>query len=139
MRKLFKLPVRAHNYIVNGLCESIVVKLDRRLMKYIYNMLNSENRTIRSMMYVFIKSNSSVFAENYRYLMYKYEMCYEDWNSDLQSIIRKTYRDNDLTNRQRLNIDIIKELCSVRDSMLDTALYVSKRNIQILIDEICTE
>ena len=64
MRKLFKLPNRTHNYIVCGIVECISVKLDRRLAKFVYSKL------IR----LFLKSDSSTFAENVRYLMCKYEI-----------------------------------------------------------------
>ena len=46
MRKLFKLPNRTHNYIVCGIVECISIKLDRRLAKFVYSMLNSGNLTI---------------------------------------------------------------------------------------------
>ena len=46
MRKLFKLPNRTHNYIVCGIVECISVKLDRRLAKFVYSMLNSRNLTV---------------------------------------------------------------------------------------------
>ena len=64
MRKLFKLPNRTHNYILCGIVECISVKLDRRLAKFVYSKL------IR----LFLKSDSSTFAENVRCLMYKYEI-----------------------------------------------------------------
>ena len=46
MRKLFKLPNKTHNYIVCGIVECISVKLDRRLAKFVYSMLNSRNLTV---------------------------------------------------------------------------------------------
>ena len=46
MRKLFNLPNRTHNYIVCGIVECISIKLDRRLAKFVYSMLNSRNLTV---------------------------------------------------------------------------------------------
>ena len=42
IRRIFRLPSRTHNYIVHNSIENIVVKLDRRLAKFIYSMFNSE-------------------------------------------------------------------------------------------------
>ena len=70
IRKLFKLPNRTHNYIVCGIveCTCISVKLDRRLAKFVYSMLNSRNSTVFKLIRLFLKSDSSTFAENVRYL-----------------------------------------------------------------------
>ena len=74
MKKLFKLLNRTHNYIVCVIVESISIKLDRRLAKFVYSMLNSWNLTVFKLIRLFLKGNSSTFAENVRYLMYKYEI-----------------------------------------------------------------
>ena len=39
-RKLFKLPNKTLNYIVCGIVECISTKLDRRLAKFAYSILN---------------------------------------------------------------------------------------------------
>ena len=66
MRKLFKLPnIRTHNYIVCGIVECISVKLDRRLAKFVYSMLNCRKLTVFKLIRLFLKSDSSTFAEMY--------------------------------------------------------------------------
>ena len=74
MRKLFKLPTSTHNYIVCGIVECIFIKLDGRLAKFVYSMLNSRNLTVFKRIRLFLQTNSSTSAENVRYLMYKYEI-----------------------------------------------------------------
>ena len=71
MRKLFNLPNRTHNYIVCGIVECISIKLDRRLAKIVYSMLNSRKLTVFKLIRLFLKRDSSTFAENVRDLMYK--------------------------------------------------------------------
>ena len=66
--------MRTHNYIVCGIVESVNIIIDRRIAKYICNVINSENTTLTSLINSFINCESSVFAENYRYIMYKYNI-----------------------------------------------------------------
>ena len=73
IRKLFKSPYRTHNYLVCGIVKCITVKLDRRLTKFMHSMINSKNSTVRELITHFLTTESSVFAENCRYLMYKYD------------------------------------------------------------------
>ena len=58
LRKLFKLPNRTHNYIVCGIVECIAIKLDRRLAKVIYSMLNSINLTVFKLICLYLRSDS---------------------------------------------------------------------------------
>ena len=46
IRKIFKLPMRTHNYIVCGIVESVNIILDRRIAKYIFNIIDSNNTTL---------------------------------------------------------------------------------------------
>ena len=56
-----------------GIVECITVKLDRRLTKFVHSMIDSKNSTVRELIAHFLTTESSVFAENCRYLMYKYD------------------------------------------------------------------
>ena len=62
------------NYIVCGIVESVNLLLDRRIAKFIFNVINSNNRTMASLINTFLTCESSVFADNYKYLMYKYNI-----------------------------------------------------------------
>ena len=67
IRNIFKLPMRTHNYIVCGIVESVNIILDLRMANYIFNIINSDNTTVTSLINSFLNSESSVFAENHRY------------------------------------------------------------------------
>ena len=56
--------IRTHNYIVCGIVESVNIILDRRIAKYIFNVINSNNITVTSLINTFLNCESSVFAEN---------------------------------------------------------------------------
>ena len=75
-RAISKLPIRTHNYIVCGTVESVNIILDCRIVTYILNVINSDNITVSSFINTFFNCESSVFAEKYRYSMYKYNILY---------------------------------------------------------------
>ena len=59
MRKLFRLPYRTHNYIVCGITEDISIKLHRRLTKFLYSMIHSDNDTVKVMTAFFLSTEAS--------------------------------------------------------------------------------
>ena len=59
MRKMLKLPYRIHNYLISGIVKSITSKLDRIVARFAHR-------------YALFSCESSVFEENRRYLMDKY-------------------------------------------------------------------
>ena len=86
--KLFKLPYRTHNYMMYGIVECITVNLlGRRLTKFVYSLINSKNSTVRELIAHFLTTESSVFAENCRYLMYKYHISVFAWYGSLYDVM----------------------------------------------------
>ena len=136
MRQLFKLPNRrTHNCSVCGIVECISIKLDRRLAKFVYSMLNSRNLTVFNLIRLFLKSDSSTLAENVRYLMCKYEIPIFVWERHFSDVIKYVHNKQVISPIQLSEVDSVKELCKMRVSVLFRDL--SKPDIQILIDLIC--
>ena len=48
MRVLFCLPNTTYNYIISNLDYNIMERLDRRLVRYIYNLLHTNNSAVQS-------------------------------------------------------------------------------------------
>ena len=80
--------MRTHNYIVCGIVESVNIILDRRIAKYIFNVINSNTITVTSLINTFLNCESSVFAEIYRYIMYKYNIPSKLWRSDFKHLFQ---------------------------------------------------
>ena len=97
-------------YIVCGIVECISIKLDRRLVKFVYSMLNSRNLTVY-VIRLFLQSDSSTFAENVRYLMYKYEIPIFVWERDFSDVIKYVYNKQIISPIQLSEVDGVKELC----------------------------
>ena len=64
MRKLFRPPYRTHKYIVCGITENISIKLHRRVTKFMYSMIHSDNDTVKLMTAFFLSTEASFLAEN---------------------------------------------------------------------------
>ena len=98
-------------------------------------MLNSRNLTVFKLIRLVLQSDSSTFAENVRYLMYKYEIPTVVRERDFSNVIKYVHNKQVISPIQFNEVDSVKELCKMRDSVLLSDL--SKRDIQILIDVIC--
>ena len=126
-----------HYYIVCGIVERVNIILDRRIAKYIFNVINSNNITVTSLINTFLNCESSVFAENYRYIMYKYNIPSTLWRSDFKTFISNISYIDDINDGQRITISTLQELCKLRDGILYSGL--TTQEIEVLIDFICTE
>ena len=88
IRKVFRLPSQTHNYIVSNLGGCIIERLDRRLTKYIYNILKGDNNVIKTIVHSKLDmSPKSIIAENYKYISYKYKLSHTDWTESFNYVI----------------------------------------------------
>ena len=72
MRVIFCRPNTTHNFIISDVDYNIMVRLDLRLVKFIYNILHTNNYTVQSIVSskMFLYPNS-VLSENDKHLMSK--------------------------------------------------------------------
>ena len=95
-------------------------------------MLNNRNLTVFKLIHLFLRSDSSTFAENVRYLLYKYEIPIFVWERDFSLVIKYVHNKQVISPIQLSEVDSVKELCKMRDGVLLSDLC--KRDIQKLID-----
>ena len=88
--------------------------------KVYFNVFNSINITVISLIHPFLNCKFSVFAENYRYIMYKYNIPSTLWRSDFKTLISNISYTDDINDWQLIYIYIstLQELCELRDSVL---------------------
>ena len=84
IRRIWKLPYRAartHNNLLHliNLCLPIDVTLGKRCIKYIWNLINGENKLYESLVKIAVCNTSIILGENSRYFMYKYKIYYYEW------------------------------------------------------------
>ena len=98
-------------------------------------MLNSRSLTVIKLIRLILKSDLPTFTENVRYLMCKYEIAILVWKRDFSDVLKYVHNKQFISPIQLSEVDSVKELCKMRNSLLFSDL--SKRDIQILIDLIC--
>ena len=89
------------------------------------------------MINTFLNCESFVFAEKYRYIMYKYNIPSTLWQSDFKTLILNISYTYDINDWQIINISTLQELCKMRDGILYSDITI--QDIEVLIDFICTE
>ena len=78
IRHIFRLPQRNHNFIVSNIGNRVIVRLDRKLCKFIYKLLHNNNLVVKLIMYYTMFSPRSTLADNNGYLCSKYKFSYND-------------------------------------------------------------
>ena len=94
---------------------NFTVKLDRRLAKFVNSMISNKNSNVRELIAHLLTTESSVFAENCRYLMYKYDISVFAWYGSLYDVMNCIKNIQNVSNEHASNIVSIKELCRIRD------------------------
>ena len=84
-RRIWKIPPTSHKYIVHNLSSDCKKLLENRIIKFIHNALNINNMCAQ-ILKVKLRCKNSSFADNYRYLSYKYNLTNSDWINDIGSL-----------------------------------------------------
>ena len=139
IRRIWKLPYRTHNNLLHliNLCLPIDVTLEKRSIKYIWNLINGENKLYGSIVKLSLYNNSTTLGENIRYFTYKYKIYNYEWYDSINVIFKKI----DRYVLSRLDEDVqcdaiaIRELCESRDSCDD--LMFDHSELHIFIETLC--
>ena len=140
IRQVWKIPYRTHNkfiHLINS-SHSINIILEKRCIKHIWNLINSENNVYRQITQYSLYNCTTTIGENIRYFMYKYRINHSDWNGPIIVIFNKI----DIYADQHTNIDdkctatAVRELCETRD-MYDTQFF-DRGEMKVIIHNLCT-
>ena len=76
VRRLWKTPYRTHNSLVHLInnCVSIDCILEKKCVKFLWNLFNSENVLFRRIIRYSMHNSDTTIGENVRYFMYKYKI-----------------------------------------------------------------
>ena len=70
-------------------CNSIVNILEKRCIKFLWNLLNNENALFGRICKYSMYNTDLTIGENIRYFIYKYDLLYNDWFRDFNKIYVK--------------------------------------------------
>ena len=75
----------------NSKCVCIAFMLERRCIRFLYNIFNSENQLHISMIKYSLTNCDSAMGENLRYLMHKYKFDMHQWHGSITPLFNKIY------------------------------------------------
>ena len=114
-------------------------RLDRRLIKFIYNLLNKNNSTVQSIVNSkLLLYPNSVLSENYKYIMSKYKISHLDWNLSLLHVLNKI-EVPPLSVYELSVCNTVRELCQLRDNLYACDIYIDMTDSTAMLNVVCTE
>ena len=87
MRNIWKLHLRTNNNLICNIRSNITH--GKRHIYFIFNALHHPNEVVRLLLPVKLVSANSVFAENFRYLRFKYQNSRENWTKPRSLLLGK--------------------------------------------------
>ena len=138
-RRIWNIPTRSHNSIVQSLTYNFDEYLEIRIIKYIYNSLNHSNKVCKTILKSKLCCPKSTFSENYHFLSYKYQLSNSDWCNELDHLLGKVkMKAKDLYTMYNPVVYCVRELCFIRDNLMFCNI-LNYNEIRILIDLLCIE
>ena len=131
-RRIWKLPSTTHNSIIHNITSNIHIILEKRFIKFMHNALNG-NIVCRQILLAKLRCKKSFFAENYRYLSWKYNISDCDWYANITCLLGKVKIKQKLLYPVSHDASVLHDLCSMRDD--DFCKMFNKTQLdQLIID-----
>ncbi len=137
-RRIWGLPYQTHNNIVYNLNDNINLLIDLRILKFTHMSINHSSVLIKSLLTSMLQCRSSIYARNYNYLSFKYELTEADWASDINHLLGRVKMKFQLMSTVPDIVGNILELCNIRDGIV---LCHTLGNVEVckLIDVLCLD
>ena len=101
--------------MISSLDYNIMETLDRRFVKFIYNLMNTNTSTVQSIVNIKLLLYPNYWlSENYKYLMSKYKISHLDWSLSLLHVLNKI-EVPPLSLYELSVCNTVRELCQLRE------------------------
>ena len=138
--QVWKLPNITHNKLIHLINDSysINIILEKRCIKYIWNLINSGNNVYKQIIHHSLYNCTTTLGENIKYFMYKYRINQSDWNGSINVVFNKIdiYADQHTNINDKCTATAVRELCETRD-MCDTQFF-DRGELKVIIHNMCT-
>jgi len=103
VRRILHVSARTHTWMLAPIIDQMHIKaqIEVRTIRFMYNMLNSDNKCMRRITCIALAHAHSTMGLNYSYLLHKYDICIY---SDLTCNIHQIRHANELTDVCRIAI-----------------------------------
>ena len=109
-----KFIINSHKHIVYNLSSDCKYLIEKSILKFIHNRLNS-NSVCANLLQVKLTCRNFCFANNYRFLSHKYNISSSDWTNDIAIFLKKL--EIKFYSKQNISDALtVKELCNMRDN-----------------------
>ena len=100
------------------ICHPIGVILEKRCIKFVWSLDNSNYASYSNISRFFIQNGNSTLGENVRYLIHKYDIVNSDWSQNINILYSKVelYINRLMNINHKCTGSVIRELCETRDS-----------------------
>ena len=113
-RRIWKLPNTSHNRIIHNIASNIYIILEKQLVKFIHSALNGDEMCMQ-ILCVKLRCKVSPFAENHRYLSWKYNFSGCDWFTNIAYLMDKVKLKQLLLHPVTHDASVLHDLCGMRD------------------------
>ena len=137
IRRLWKLPNTNHCNLLHTInnCLPIDVILEKRCAKFVWSCINSKNNIVKSISTSATSNPFSDFADNYKYITYKYKIPVRAWRLPICHIFKlfDVYIENHVEHSHYGYM--IRELCLQRNC---ESFILTSTELSMLIEYLCT-
>ena len=81
-RRIWKIPINSHKQIVHNCSSDCKYLMEKRILKFIHNGLNSYS-VCANLLQVKLTCKNSCFADSYKFLSHKYKISSSDWTNNI--------------------------------------------------------
>ena len=142
IRRLFNIPIRTHNALLNFICGDIPIdaQLHKRFIKFMYNIMNSKNKCVNICGKLAIYGSQSQTSCSINYVCDKYGLCKYFFHlkslSKLMLVINE-YVTKNVDKSSFATASIIRDFLEYREDLsFESDIY---EDVTDIINYICTK
>ena len=114
-RRIWKNLINSHKLIIHNSISDCKYLIKKRILRFMHNVLNS-NSVSQKLLKIKLASKISCIADNYKLLLYKYNISSSDWINDITILLKKL----EIEFHSKSNISdnaTLKKLCNMTDNI----------------------
>ena len=92
--------------------------IDKRMVRFIYNSINHNNKISKNILLVKLLCFNSTFSANYQYLSFKYGLTEADWYINIDHLMGKVGKKLSILYPKSILCNVLIELCAIRDNTM---------------------
>ena len=136
IRVLWGLPSRTHSCLLPIICNDypIEVQLHKRVLKFVRNLENSENKCVKLCFDLMSNGSGSSVSRSLHYIVSLYNITKYHSGFDYLNILKQMYNSISYDVSDQINAGNVQDLCYIRDSK---CTFFTLNEINSLLEHFC--